>query len=70
MAVPYVEAAETSTEPVTTCAGDTAIICIESTIVKLAVTPPNLTVATLVKLAPFNVTVVPPANGPVVGLIL
>jgi len=51
-------------------AGDVAVICVEFTILKLATTPPNLTVVTLVKLAPLIVTVVPPACGPLVGLMV
>ena len=51
-------------------AGDVAVIEVdELTVVAVAVTVPNITVAEEVKLVPVMVTEVPPAVGPEVGLI-
>ena len=53
------------TEP----AGETAVILVADTTVKLvAATPPKVTLVAPVKPVPVMVTVVPPAFGPEVGL--
>ena len=60
----------TSTTPGVTVAGDTAVIeVVELTVTLVADTPPNVTVAPLMKLVPVMITDVPPAVGPDVGLI-
>jgi len=50
------------------CAGETAVISVEETTVKLvAATPPKRTLVAPVKFVPVMVTVVPPVLGPEVG---
>ena len=59
----------TSTAPGVTVAGDTAVIeVVELTVTLVADTPPNVTVAPLMKLVPVIVTDVPPPDVPDVGL--
>ena len=51
------------------CGGAVAVICVSELTVKLAATPPKFTALTPVKLLPLMVTTLPPAVGPVPGLI-
>ena len=64
VAVPYVDKTATSTTPVTAYAGLVAVICPGVSIENDVDTPPNFTVATVVKFAPVIITDVPPACGP------
>ncbi len=71
-----VEVALTPPGPVTVMsavplpAGATAVICVALLTVQLvALVPPNLTAVAPVKLEPVRVTLVPPAVGPVDGLM-
>ena len=51
------------------CAGVVSVIEVAlATITLVAATPPNVTVAPVVKSVPVSVTAVPPADGPEVGL--
>ena len=51
------------------CAGVVSVIEVAlTTITLVAATPPNVTVAPVVKSVPVSVTAVPPADGPEVGL--
>ena len=60
----------TSTAPAA-LAGVVATICVAlSTVMPVAVVPPNVTAVTPVKLVPVMVTSVPPAIGPEFGLTL
>ena len=58
----------TSTAPAVP-AGDVAVIEVALTTVKEALVPPNFTALALLKLVPVMVTLVPPAVGPLAGVI-
>jgi hypothetical protein len=53
------------------CGGETALICVSlSTVKDVASAVPNLTAVAPVKLRPLMTTLVPPAAGPLSGLML
>ena len=61
----------TSTVPPAALAGEMAVICVlEIKVTLVPAVPPKLTVAALVNPVPVIVTRVPPATGPLVGLML
>ena len=50
-------------------AGDVAVICVSELTVRVAAVAPKLTAVAPVKLDPLIMTLVPPAAGPLAGLM-